>query len=183
MSHPKTYTKSTLIAELKEICSRGWIPSCRNRRNAGAAGNTLEDLLGIQENNLPLPNAAEWELKTQRKNTTALLTLFHMDPSPRALKIVPYLLEKYGWEHQEAGEKYPDTEKSFRQTLSYQQKTSRGFYLDIDEENRRIVIKFSFSDIDEGLADWKNSLISKGCTELDTLYTYPLRGSGFSPFL
>ncbi|MDH4262220.1 MAG: MvaI/BcnI family restriction endonuclease [Spirochaetia bacterium] len=26
-------------------------------------GNTLEDLLGITENNLPIPNAAEWELK------------------------------------------------------------------------------------------------------------------------
>ena len=51
--------------------------------------NTLEDLLGIEENNLPIPNAAEWELKAQRKNTRSLTTLFHIEPSPRALKFVP----------------------------------------------------------------------------------------------
>lgn len=69
------YTKRTLIAALKEIRNLGWIKNCRNTNNDGAIGNTLEDLLGITENNLPLPNAAEWELKTQRRNTTALLTL------------------------------------------------------------------------------------------------------------
>jgi len=49
----------------------------------------LEDLLGISENNLPLPNAAEWELKTQRINSSSLTTLFHTEPSPRAIKFVP----------------------------------------------------------------------------------------------
>ncbi len=171
MSQPQTYTKATLIAELIAIRNRGWIPSSRNRKNAGAIGNTLEDLLGIQENNLPLPNAAEWELKTQRKNTTSLLTLFHMEPSPRALKIVPYLLDKYGWPHEEAGRKYSAAEKSFRQTLSYRQKTSRGFYVDIDDTSRRIVINFSFNDIDVSLANWKNSLMSRNSTILDPSYT------------
>ncbi len=42
----------------------------------------LEDLLGIEENNLPIPNAAEWELKAQRANTSALTTLFHIEPQP-----------------------------------------------------------------------------------------------------
>ncbi len=58
----KIYTKPQLIAELKKIAAKGWI---ENRRygNQGGIGNTLEDLLGIEENNLPIPNAAEWELK------------------------------------------------------------------------------------------------------------------------
>lgn len=63
-------------------------------------------MLGITENNLPLPNAAEWELKTQRKGTTALLTLFHLEPSPRGLHIADCLLANYGWRHKEAGKKY-----------------------------------------------------------------------------
>jgi hypothetical protein len=63
----KIYTKPQLIAKLKEISKRGWIPNARHG-NAGGVGNTLEDLLGIEENNLPIPNAAEWELKTQRLN-------------------------------------------------------------------------------------------------------------------
>ncbi|KJU87421.1 hypothetical protein MBAV_000385, partial [Candidatus Magnetobacterium bavaricum] len=101
-----TYTKEQLINKLISIKDMGWI---RNARlgNAGGIGNTLEDLLGIKENNLPIPNATEWELKCQRLNSSSLTTLFHMEPSPRALKFVPQvLLLKYGWSHQEAGKKY-----------------------------------------------------------------------------
>ena len=64
-------------------------PSAPDRRGVG---NTLEDLLGIVENNLPLPNAAEWELKCQRAKTSSLTTLLHSEPSPRAMKLVPSLL-------------------------------------------------------------------------------------------
>jgi len=68
----KIYTKEALIEELKKIRAMGWIPDAR-RGNVGGVGNTLEDLLGIEENNLPIPNAAEWELKCQRANTTSLI--------------------------------------------------------------------------------------------------------------
>lgn len=84
----KIYTKPQLIAKLKEISAQGWIPNGRHG-NVGGIGNTLEDLLGVEENNLPIPNAAEWELKTQRVATTSLTTLFHMEPSPQAVKFVP----------------------------------------------------------------------------------------------
>ena len=62
----KIYSKESLIIELKKIREMGWI---LNRRlgNSGGIGNTLEDLLGIEENNLPIPNTAEWELKCQRR--------------------------------------------------------------------------------------------------------------------
>ena len=81
----RIYSKESLIEEFKKISKMGFIPNAR-RGNQGGIGNTLEDLLGIEENNLPLPNAAEWELKTQRLKTTALNTLFHVEPSPRAIK-------------------------------------------------------------------------------------------------
>lgn len=72
------YTKESLIQELKHIRDKGWIENLRGNNN-GAVGNTLEDLLGIEENNLPIPNAAEWELKAQLKNTNSLLTLSHIE--------------------------------------------------------------------------------------------------------
>ena len=101
----KIYTKEKLIEELKKIASTGWIENARHG-NQGGIGNTLEDLLGITENNLPIPNAAEWELKTQRAKTTSLTTLFHTEPSPRAIKFVPQvLLPNYGWKHKEAGDR------------------------------------------------------------------------------
>lgn len=147
MSGIKKYTKSTIIAALKEIRSRGWVKSHRNSNNDGAVGNTLEDLLGIQENNLPLPNAAEWELKTQKRSTTSLLTLFHLEPSPRGLHIADYLLENFGWPHKNAGTKYPVNEKSFRQTLSYHQLTRRGFYVIADVRECEGEYFYLYSDI------------------------------------
>ncbi len=50
---PVIYTKQTLISKLKEISAMGFVPNAR-RGNAGGVGNTLEDLLGIKENNLYL---------------------------------------------------------------------------------------------------------------------------------
>ena len=50
----KTCTEESLIAALREIRNRGWSPNAR-RGNVGGIGNTLEDLLGIEENNLPMP--------------------------------------------------------------------------------------------------------------------------------
>jgi len=105
----KLYTKDELIEAIKEIAAAGWHKSVKKTvdvRNDGAVGNTLEILLGIQENNLPIPNAREWELKGQRAGSTSLVTLKHIEPSPRASKIVSQiLLPLYGWPHKQAGKK------------------------------------------------------------------------------
>src|SRR5271157_6431072 len=77
------FTKESLIEKLKDIAAIGWIKNARSG-NDGGIGNILEDLLGIEENNLPIPNAAEWELKTQRLGSNALVTLCHSEPSFRA---------------------------------------------------------------------------------------------------
>src|SRR3989337_2610981 len=135
----KTYTKETLIEALRTIKNLGWIPNARPR-NVGGVGNTLEDLLGIQENNLPIPNASEWELKCQRAGSSSLTTLFHMEPSPRALKFVPaILLPHYGWSHDLAGTRYPATEMSFRQTIHGQSRSDRGFMVVIDKTSRKVL--------------------------------------------
>ncbi len=77
----KLYTKQSLIEKLQAIAKQGWIPNARHG-NIGGIGNTLEDQLEIKENNLPIPNAAVWELKTQRINTTSLTTLFTLKRPP-----------------------------------------------------------------------------------------------------
>ncbi|MBI5152457.1 MvaI/BcnI restriction endonuclease family protein [Candidatus Peregrinibacteria bacterium] len=155
---PFTYTKPALIEKLKEIAAMGFIPNAR-RGNAGGIGNTLEDLLGIKENNLPIPNAAEWELKTQRLNSTSLTTLFHIEPSPRAIRFVPQvLLPKYGWAHQEDGKKYPKGEMSFRQTIHGQSRSDRGFMVIIDRKERKILISFDAESADIRHKKWLESV-------------------------
>lgn len=148
------YTKESLIEKLKKISEQGWIENARHG-NDGGIGNTLENLLGIEKNNLPIPNAAEWELKTQRLKTSSLTTLFHIEPSPRAMKFVPStLLPYYGWPHPKAGDKYPETEKSFRATIHGNDRNDRGFGVQVDNKKRKVLISFDCNQVGERHADW-----------------------------
>ena len=140
----KPISKEELINEFKRIKALGWIkvPATR-KKNDGAVGNLLEDLLGIPENNLPIPNAAEWELKAQKTSTSSLVTLCHQEPSPRALCLVSnILLPNYGWPHSEAGKKYPTNEMSFRATLNATSFTDRGFKVNVNRKEERVEIIF-----------------------------------------
>lgn len=161
-------TKEQLIENLVKIKKMGWVENAR-KGNAGGVGNTLEDLLGIKENNLPIPNAAEWELKAQRTNTSSLITFFHMEPSPRALKFVPnILLLNYGWIHKEAGKKYPSNEMSFRQTISGRNYSDRGFKVIVDRSEKKVRISFNSTSVDPLHYEWLNTVISKvGLGDLD----------------
>ncbi len=168
MKKPIIYTKQALIEKLKQITEMGWIPNAR-KGNQGGIGNTLEDLLGIKENNLPIPNASEWELKTQRLNSSSLTTLFHSEPSPRAVGFVPQiLLPKYGWAHQEDGKKYPKGEMSFRQTIHGQSRSDRGFKVVIDREEKKILISFDSKSVDPRHKNWLEFVKKRvGPSELD----------------
>ncbi len=146
----KIFTKESLIATLTAICNGPWIQSCKPPGNHGAVGNTLERLLGIEENNLPLPNATEWELKGQRRGTSSLVTLFHLDPSPQALGLVNNLLiAKYGWPL----ENHPN-EISFRQTITTVAPSDRGFQVIINETEHKIMISFSANAVGDRHQAW-----------------------------
>jgi len=79
------------LEEIKEI---GFVKTHRSGQTG--IGKTLEDLLGIEENNIPGPNALGIiEIKAIRKNSKNMLTLFTLAPSPP--KINSLLVEKYGY--------------------------------------------------------------------------------------
>lgn len=149
----KLYTKDELIAEIRKIFDSGWHKSVKktvDKRNDGAVGNTLEVLLGIKENNLPIPNAREWELKGQRLHTASLVTLKHIEPSPQGASIVSkILLPKYGWPHKQAGKEYPSTEMSFRSTTSATKFTNRGFKIAVDREQKKLRFIFDSNKVDK----------------------------------
>ena len=160
----RLYTKEGLISKLKEIARQGWHESVKrtiDTRNDGAVGNTLESLLGITENNLPIPNANDWELKGQRIDSTSLVTLKHIEPSPRGAHIVPnILLPFYGWRHREAGKKYPQDEMSFRSTTYATGYTNRGFKIVLDYENKKLRFVFNAEAADRNnpeILEWLES--------------------------
>jgi hypothetical protein len=162
------FTKEELIEKIKIIAQKGWIKSVKstsNTRNDGAVGNTLEFLLGIEENNLPIPNANDWELKGQRENTSSLITLKHIEPSPQGSKIVSnLLLPKYGWKHKEAGNKYPKDELSFRSTTYASSYTKRGFKIIVDRSLEKIRFIFNYKEADinyKEIKQWLKRVKSK----------------------
>jgi len=156
-------TKEELIAKLIEVRNMAWVPNARPG-NAGGVGNTLEDLLDIKENNLPIPNAAEWELKCQRMDTASLITLFHIEPSPRALRFVPQrFLPLYGWPHQ-----IIPRELSFRQTITGLSRSDRGFKVVINRDARKVLISFNAGLVDDRHADWLQTVENRvGLGELN----------------
>lgn len=164
----KTLTKESVIEALRKIRRLGWIPNARPE-NPGGVGNTLEDLLGIEENNLPIANAGLWELKCQRAGTTSLVTLFHMEPWPRALRFVPkILLPKYGWPHQEAGTKYADSEMSFRQTINGVSRSDRGFQIVVDRAGQEVLVSFDHTAVAPKHSGWLANVEKRvGLSELD----------------
>jgi hypothetical protein len=60
-----------ILAKLKAIEKKRWVKT--HRAGPTGIGKTLEDLLGIQENNIPRPNGHLLELKSARKNQGSIL--------------------------------------------------------------------------------------------------------------
>lgn len=141
------YTLDRLISMMRTLMNE-WHRGTR-QGNDGNAGNTLEDLLDIPENNLSLPDFGEIEIKTQRYETGSLITLFHKEAYP--LKSVPALLRCLGWSHSEAGARYPSNEMSFRSTTYGHRYSDRGFRIVADSE--RILFIFSPSEVNVGAHD------------------------------
>lgn len=157
----KLITKGELIEAFKKLEAEGWIENyrCKKGKNDGSVGNIIEDRLGIPENNLPVPNAAEWELKAQRANTSSLLTLKHIEPSPIGARLVSnMLLPLYGWKHKEAGIKYPVNEMSFRSTTNAVNFTDRGFKLDVNRVEKKVEFIFDASKCDAKHSEWLESV-------------------------
>ena len=86
-------TFDQLVEEIKKLKKRGFIKTHRSG-NTGI-GKTLEDLLGIKENNFPGPDGITTELKSARKNSKSMLTLFTKSPDPHGIN--SKLLKNFGY--------------------------------------------------------------------------------------
>ena len=59
-----------LTTKFLQIKEKGFVPNTRPNNQDGGIGNTLEDLLGIQENNLTQADFKDIEIKSQRHRTS-----------------------------------------------------------------------------------------------------------------
>lgn len=98
-------------------------------------GKTLEDLLGIEENNVPGPDAVGVELKSTRKQSTNLTTLFTKEP-PRSGRELwnQDLVDELG---------YVDSSgrPALKTTIEVDEPNNLGFFLSYDSTSLSVVHK------------------------------------------
>jgi hypothetical protein len=99
---------SEFIKKLQEIKAMGYIKT--HRAGNTGIGKTLEDLLGIEENNIPGPNGHLVELKSGRKESVSMVSLFTKSPLPKSAN--SELLQKFGYPTQKSEKELHCTLKS-----------------------------------------------------------------------
>jgi hypothetical protein len=124
------WTLPRIKQALKELSEKGWIKS--NRLHDTGIGKTLEDYLGITENNIALPDFGVMELKSQRIGTPSMMTLF--TKSPEGITNAE-IRRRFG---------YPDAEfpnvKILHQTICDGKVNAMGFRAKVDTEQNKLLI-------------------------------------------
>ncbi len=82
-----------LKMKLEKIKEMGFIKT--HRAHDTGIGKTLEDLLGIKENNLRLPDVGDVELKAKRIDSGSMLTIATKSPLPKGVNKVLFGKYKY----------------------------------------------------------------------------------------
>jgi len=131
MSQLREIDLPTRLLELKTL---GWIQS--SRRGDTGVGKTIEDYLGIPENNLGEPDCLYHglpiEIKGRRLDTSSMITLFTLEPETRHLKDAD-LIRKYGYRNSRG-------RPALKVTLTPASFTPQGLKLEIDKEVGSIAI-------------------------------------------
>lgn len=86
-----------LSEEFIKIKERGWIKSSNGGSNG--IGFTFEELLGIQRNELEIPDYNGIELKTRRYSSTSYIILFSSKPEGKYYHEVERIKDTYGYPH------------------------------------------------------------------------------------
>lgn len=126
-------TLDELKKKLILIKALGFTPTHRNGDTG--IGKTLEDLLGIKENNVPLPDIGEIaELKAYRSNTSSMLTLFTLEPQPKGGNRDRTLLDTFGYSKRDNGRT-----KELHSTLLCKRYNAQGLKLEVEKEKVRVL--------------------------------------------
>lgn len=108
--------------KFSEVKSKGYIPSIR--RGPTGVGHTFEYHMGLEENNLALPDIDDVEIKSHRANSNNLITLFTFNHKAWIMNPL------------EAVRRYGSFDRNGRQGLYYtmsQRPNSAGLFLFIDD--------------------------------------------------
>jgi len=163
--------KDLVISEFQRIRNLGFVKSNRPNNRDGGIGNTLEDYLGVQENNLREADFEGFEIKSKRQFNSSYLTLFSKSPTgPSGANSI--LKEKYG---ECRDPQFPELKKLYasifghRESLVYNKHlmkldvlhSTQTLNLKIKEENQKIYdeVNWSFNELISSSSKMKNLLV------------------------
>lgn len=84
-----------LKKKFAEIKNMNWVESVR--KGSTGSGRTFEKLLGIEENNLEIPDYNDIEIKVKRSHSNSFTTLFNCTPEGPHYCEIERIKEKYGY--------------------------------------------------------------------------------------
>ncbi|MFW9849989.1 MAG: MvaI/BcnI family restriction endonuclease [Candidatus Thorarchaeota archaeon] len=93
------------MRKIEEIRDEGFIPT--HRTGDTGIGKTLEDKLGITENNISGPDFGVYELKSGRRQSDTMVTLFTKTPAPKGS--IKNLVDNFGYKHRKGKSKGKQT--------------------------------------------------------------------------
>ncbi len=149
-----------LKEKLQKIKKMGFVKT--HRVNDTGIGKTLEDLLGIKENNIPLPDIGEIaELKSYRKEAKSMMTLFTLEPLPKGGDRDRTLLDGFGYSKRDN-----QRSKELHSTLSCKKYNAQNLKLSIEKEkikvkgkDRRLNIYWDMASVEKKFNDKLPALV------------------------
>lgn len=158
-----------------EIRNMGWIRT--HRAGTTGIGKTLEDLLGIDENNIQGPDFGQYELKSMRKNANSMLTLITKSPDEPAGANTQLRLN-YGY----SSSAYDNDEKVLHSTLSATRFTpiaNTGHSLKVSCTEERInIINENYEVVASWLIDNLKAVMDKKLSDQFVFVRASSRGTG-----
>ena len=158
-----------------EIKNLGWIRT--HRAGTTGIGKTLEDLLGIDENNIQGPDFGQYELKSMRKNANSMLTLITKSPDEPAGANTQLRLN-YGY----SSSAYDNDEKVLHSTLSATRFTpiaNTGHSLKVSCTEERInIINENYEVVASWLIDNLKAVMDRKLSDQFVFVRASSRGTG-----
>ena len=151
---------TTLKKELEKIRKLGFVQT--HRTGDTGIGKTLEDLLHIKENNIPLHDIqGVAELKAYRKNAKSMLTLFTLEPLPKGGDRDRMLLDNFGYSKRDNGRS-----KELHSTLSCKRYNNQslkllvaGDKIRVQGRNKRLNIYWDIESVEKKFDDKLPALV------------------------
>ena len=166
-----------IVKKFKKIKSKNPHPTQYPQNKDGGAGNTLEELLGVRENNKKKPDYLNFECKTYRRNSSANISLASKVPTEFEGS-QRYLWEKFGRKDDKGLNRFyatiPGNEKGKKKkwTKVYK-KIKMRIQIDREKEEIRVFIKnlndkiildnifWTFKDIKKSIEKLNDMLVAE----------------------